>query len=130
MTFINLSVSDLKKSMNFFNEMGFSFNMQFTDENAACMVINDNTFAMLLTEAHFKNFTNKEIANAATHTEVLVSFAVESREQVDAILKKAIESGGSPATDLKDLGFMYQAGFQDLDGHIWEVFYMDMEAQQ
>ncbi|WP_347834848.1 VOC family protein [Gracilibacillus sp. JCM 18860] len=99
MTFINLPVKDLEKSMNFFKQIGFSFNPQFTDENAASMVINDNTFSMLLTEAHFQNFTDKEIVNATKQTECLVSFAVESREQVDAIIKKAIDAGGSYASE-------------------------------
>ncbi|MFP3919816.1 VOC family protein [Lysinibacillus telephonicus] len=125
MTFINLPVKDLKKSMSFFEQIGFSFNMQFTDDNAACMVINDHTFSMLLTEAHFKNFTSKEIVDATRQTESLISLAVESREQVDAIVEKAIAAGGSLASDPRDYGFMYQVGFQDLDGHIWEVFYME-----
>ncbi|PWU69874.1 VOC family protein [Gracilibacillus dipsosauri] len=128
MTFINLPVKDLEKSMNFFKQIGFSFNPQFTDENAASMVINDNTFSMLLTEAHFQNFTDKEIVNATKQTECLVSFAVESREQVDAIIKKAIAAGGSYASEPRDYGYMYQVGFQDLDGHIWEVFHMDQSG--
>ena len=124
MTFINLPVKDLKKSMDFFNQIGFAFNMQFTDDNAASMIINDSTFAMLLTEAHFKNFTDKEIIDATKQVECLVSFAVESREQVDIIVEKALKAGGSRAHEPKDYGFMYQASFQDLDGHIWEVSYM------
>ncbi|BDH63766.1 extradiol dioxygenase [Lysinibacillus sp. PLM2] len=127
MTFINLPVKDLKKSMSFFNQIGFSFSMQFTDENAACMIINDQTFTMLLTESHFKNFTNKGIVDATTQTEVLVSLAMESRDEVDAILEKAIEAGGKLASERRDYGFMYQVGFQDLDGHIWEVFHMEQE---
>ncbi|MDV4150757.1 VOC family protein [Clostridium sp. AL.422] len=124
MTFINLPVKDLKKSMDFFKEIGFTFNPQFTDDNAASMIINDNTFAMLLTEAHFRNFTNKEIIDATKQVECLVSFAVESREQVDIIVEKALKAGGSRAQEPKDYGFMYQANFQDLDGHIWELSYM------
>ena len=130
MTFINLPVKDLGKSMDFFKKIGFSFNPQFTDENAACMVINDHTFSMLLTKAHFKNFTDKEIVDATRQSEVLVSFAANNREQVDDILKKAIEAGGSPSSDPKDYGSMYQVGFLDLDGHIWEVFYMDQSGHQ
>lgn len=130
MTFINLPVKDLKKSISFFEQIGFSFNMQFTDENAACMVINDHTFSMLLTEAHFKNFTNKEIVDATRQTESLISLAVENREQVNAIVEKAIAAGGTLASDPQDYGFMYQVGFQDLDGHIWEVFYMEQGGNE
>lgn len=126
MTFINLPVKDLEKSKNFFSQIGFSFNMQFTDDNAACMVINDNTFSMLLTEEHFKNFTNKKIIDATEQTEFLVSLAVENRERVDTIVEKAIEAGGRLASEPRDYGHMYQVGFQDLDGHIWEVFHMEL----
>lgn len=130
MTFINLPVKDLKKSMGFFELIGFSFNMQFTDENAACMVINDQTFSMLLTEKYFKNFTNKEIVDATRQTESLVSLAAENREQVDAIVEKAINVGGKLVSEPRDYGFMYQIGFQDLDGHIWEVFHMEQEGNK
>lgn len=130
MTFINLPVKNLKKSMNFFNKLGFTFNMQFTDENATSMIINDNTFSMLITEAHFKNFTNKEIIDANKQVEFLLSFPVMSREEVDMIIEKALEAGGRRAQEPKDYGFMYQASFLDLDGHIWEAFYMDQEASQ
>lgn len=130
MTFINLPIKDLKKSMNFFSQIGFTFNMQFTNENAASMIINDNTFSMLLTEAYFNNFTNKHIIDATKQVECLVSFAVESREQVDIILEKALEAGGTRAHDPIDYGFMYQASFQDLDGHIWELCYMNQEGNE
>lgn len=130
MTFINLPVKDLEQSKRFFNQLGFTFNPQFTNENAACMVINENTFSMLLTEAHFRNFTSKDIVDATKQTESLVSFAVDSREQADAILEKAIAAGGSLASDPRDYGYMYQVGFQDLDGHIWEVFYMEQGGNQ
>lgn len=130
MTFINLPVKDLKKSMSFFSQVGFTFNMQFTDDNAASMIINDNTFSMLITEAHFKNFTNKEIIDATKQVESLVSFAVESREQVDIIVKKALKAGGSRAQDPKDYGFMYQTSLQDLDGHIWKVVYVDQGTNE
>src|SRR5690606_26912691 len=130
MTFINLPVKDLKKAMDFFSHIGFTFNSQFTDDNAACMVINEQTFAMLLTEARFKDFTNKEIIDASKSVEVLLGFSAESREQVNEVVNKAIDAGGSPAYDSKDYGFMYQASFMDLDGHVWEVIYMDPEAVQ
>nr|WP_229753644.1 VOC family protein [Paenibacillus segetis] len=125
MTFINLPVKDLKQAIDFFTQLGFSFNPQFTDDNATCMIINDNTFAMLLVESYFKNFTNKEIVDATKSTEVLVSLLADSKEQVNEIVNKALTAGGSPSSDPKDLGFMYQWGFQDPDGHIWELSYMD-----
>lgn len=130
MTFINLPVKDLKKSMDFFDKLGFTFNMEFTDENAASMIINDNTFAMLITESHFKNFTNKEIIDANKQVEFLLSFASANREEVDMFVEKALEAGGRRSQEPKDYGFMYQASFLDLDGHIWEAFYMNQEANQ
>ncbi|MFC5466065.1 VOC family protein [Lederbergia graminis] len=130
MTFINLPVKDLQKTMDFFTHIGFAFNPQFTDENAASMIINDNTYAHFLIESYFKTFITKEISDAKKSTEVLIALAAESKEQVDEIVNKAIASGGSPASDPKDLGFMYQWSFQDLDGHIWEVAYMDPSAMQ
>lgn len=130
MTFINLPVKDLQKTMDFFTHIGFSFNPQFTDDKAASMVINDNTFAHFLIESFFKGFTPNAISDAKKSTEVLIALSAESKEQVDEIVNKAIEGGGSPASDKQDHGFMYQWSFQDLDGHIWEVAYMDPVAFQ
>lgn len=130
MTFVNLPVKDLKKSIDFFSHIGFAFNPQFTDDNATCMIINEHTFAMLLTENRFKDFTSKDIVDAFRNIEVLVGFSAESREQVDDIVSKAFEAGASPAAESQDYGFMYQASFMDLDGHVWEVIYMDPEAAQ
>ncbi|WP_248927845.1 VOC family protein [Paenibacillus hamazuiensis] len=129
-TFINLPVKDLKKTMDFFSQLGFEFNMQFTDDNAACMVINDNTFAMLLVETFFQTFTKKELADAAKSTEVLIGLSADSRSEVDEIVNKALSVGGSAAGDTQDHGFMYSRSFQDVDGHIWEVIYMDQSAIQ
>ncbi|WP_062051910.1 VOC family protein [Bacillus sp. JCM 19034] len=129
-TFINLPVSNLQKTIDFFTNIGFTFNPHFTDDNAACMVINDHTFAMLLTHSHFKNFTKKSITDTTDNTEVLIAFAVESREQVDDVVRKAIQSGGSPASEPTDHGFMYQASFLDLDGHTWELLYMEPTSIQ
>lgn len=129
-TFINLPVKDLKNTMDFFRQIGFEFNLQFTDENAACLVINENTFAMLLVESFFQTFTKKELVDATRNTEVLVALSVDSRTQVDEIVNKAFAAGGSPANDPQDHGFMYGWSFQDVDGHIWEVFYMDESATQ
>jgi uncharacterized protein len=129
--FVNLPVKDLGKSMDFFKSLGFSFNPQFTDETAACMVVSEDIYVMLLTNEKFKEFTPKEICDATRSTEVLVALSCESRPVVDDFVRKAIGAGGSTYNDPKDYGFMYAHGFQDLDGHIWEVFYMEsMPPQQ
>ena len=122
--FVNLPVKNLGKSIEFFKSLGFNFNPQFTDETAACMVISEDIFAMLLTREKFKEFTPKEICDATKCTEVLVALSCESRPEVDEYVRKAIAGGGSTYSDPKDYGFMYAHGFQDLDGHIWEVFHM------
>lgn len=124
--FLNLPVKDLKKSMDFFTHLGFSFNLQFTDEKAACLVINDGSiYAMLLTEPMFQTFTKKQIADATKTTEVFIGIDVESREKVDALVAKAVEAGGSVYISPADHGWMYQHSFADLDGHQWEILYMD-----
>jgi predicted lactoylglutathione lyase len=123
--FVNLPVKDLGKSMNFFESLGFAFNPQFTDETAACMVVSAESYVMLLTNAKFKEFTPKELCDATRSTEVLVALSRESRPEVDELVRKALDAGGSTYNDPKDYGFMYTHGFQDLDGHIWEVFHME-----
>lgn len=112
--------------MEFFGKLGFTFNEQFTDENAACMVIGENLYTMLLTEAFFQTFITKEIADTTKVTEVLNALSVESREEVDEMMAKALEAGANEPREPQDQGFMYSRAFEDLDGHIWEVFYMDM----
>ena len=126
--FVNLPVKDLSKSMEFFKKLGFTFNPQFTDETAACMVISGDIYAMLLTYAKFKEFTPKAICDATKSTEVLVCLSRESREQVSDLVGKAVAAGGTTYAESKDYGFMYQHGFQDVDGHIWELIYMDPSA--
>lgn len=126
--FVNLPVKDLQRSMNFFRHLGFSFNEQFTDEKAACLVLGEKIYAMLLTESFFKTFTKKEIADASKTTEVLIALDAESREQVDDVVKKAIEAGGSTYLEPQDHGWMYSHSFADPDGHQWEIVYMDEEA--
>jgi uncharacterized protein len=116
--FVNLPVKDLRESMGFFDKLGFTFNPQFTDETAACMVISDSIYAMLLTHAKFKEFTPKAICDATKSTEVLVCLSCESRAQVDDNVRKAVAAGGSTYNEPQDHGFMYAHGFQDLDGHI------------
>jgi len=123
--FVNLPVKDLKKSMNFFTKLGFTFNPQFTDDNAACMIIGENIYSMLLIEKFFKGFTKKEISNAKKTTEVLIAIDAESREKVDELIKKAVDAGGTIYRDPDDHGWMYSHSFADLDGHQWEVLYMD-----
>ena len=126
--FVNLPVKDLQKSIAFFTHLGFSFNPQFTDETATCMIISDSIFAMLLTHPKFQQFTKKDIADATKTTEVLIALDVESREKVDELVGKAVEAGGSIYADIQDHGWMYQHSFADLDGHQWELFYMDESA--
>ncbi|MGP0584741.1 VOC family protein [Paenibacillus timonensis] len=126
--FVNLPIKDLQRSMNFFLALGFEFNPQFTDEKAACLVIGENIFAMLLTEEYFKSFTKKEIPDTSGHSEVIVALSADSRNQVDDIVNKALASGGKPYSDPVDHGFMYTWSFQDPDGHLWEIMYMDASA--
>ena len=126
--FVNLPVKDLKKSMEFFIKLGYTFNAQFTDETAACMVIAEDIFAMLLTEAKFKGFTPNAICDARKSTEMLVALSCDTRDQVDDTVRKAVAAGGNTYNKPQDHGFMYGHGFQDLDGHIWEVFFMEPSA--
>ncbi|HEU4521249.1 MAG TPA: VOC family protein [Thermoanaerobaculia bacterium] len=128
--FINLPVRDLKKSMQFFSSLGFSFNRQFTDDNAACMVISEEAFVMLLREPFFRTFTKRELADTTRTTEGLFALSCESRAEVDEMVKKAIAAGGTHAMDSQDHGFMYGWSFYDLDGHHWEVLWMDPKAVQ
>lgn len=128
--FVNLPVKDLEKSMTFYKALGYSINEKWTDETAACVVISEEIHAMLLTYLKFKMFTPKEICDATKSTEVLVALSCENREQVDDLVKKAVAAGGSTYNEPQDHGFMYAHGFQDLDGHIWEVFYMDPAAAE
>ena len=128
--FVNLPVKDLAKSMAFFKKVGFSFNPQFSDETAACMVMSDDIYAMLLTHAKAKQFTKKAIADAHETTEVLVALSVESKAKVDEVAGKALEAGASDAYPPKDYGFMFTRSFEDPDGHIWEVFWMDPKHVQ
>lgn len=123
--FVNLPVRDLGKSIAFFGSLGYSFKQQFTDETATCMVVAENIFVMLLSEEKFRSFTPKPICDAHTSTEVLICLQVDSREQVDALVGKAQAAGGALYKAAQDHGFMYGHGFQDLDGHIWEIIYMD-----
>lgn len=126
--FVNLPVKDLPKSMDFFKALGFEFNPQFTDETGACMIISGDIFTMLLTHEKFKMFTPGEICDAKKSTEVLVCLSRESREDVDDMVRRAVAAGGSTYNEPQDHGFMYGHGFQDLDGHIWELVYMEQTS--
>lgn len=126
--FVNLPVKDLNKSVAFFTSLGFSFNPQFTDEKATCMIIGENIFAMLLVEPFFKTFTKKEISDAHKSTEVLIALDATSRDEVKSMVAKAIAAGGTQYMDPQDHGWMYQHSFADLDGHQWEILYMDESA--
>src|SRR5215203_2490972 len=123
--FVNLPVRDLNNSIEFFRKIGFPHNPQFTDETAACMVISEDIYAMLLTHAKFKEFTPKEICDATKATEVITCLSCESKMQVDDIIGKAVAAGGNTYKSPMDYGFMYGNAFQDLDGHIWEFIWMD-----
>ena len=126
--FVNLPVKNLPKSINFFTQLGYTFNPQFTDENATCMIISENIFVMLLVEPFFKSFIKKEIADSSQTTEVILCLSAESKNEVDELVRKAIEAGGSVPNAAQDQGFMYSHGFEDLDGHLWEVMYMAAQA--
>jgi predicted lactoylglutathione lyase len=128
--FVNLPVKDLNRTVEFFTKLGFSFNPQFTDENATCMVIGEEIFVMLLVEKFFKSFTNKEICDATKDAEVIVALSAESRENVDQMINRVIQAGGRESREPQDHGWMYGRGFQDIDGHHWEVIYMDVSAMQ
>ncbi|MFD5031283.1 VOC family protein [Streptomyces sp. NPDC058220] len=126
--FVNLPVKDLETSRTFFSKLGYTFNAQFSDESTACLVISDTIYAMLLEESRFKEFTRKDVADASKTTEVILALGVESREKVDELADTALASGGSPANEPIDHGFMYGRSFQDPDQHIWEVMWMDPAA--
>ena len=126
--FVNLPVKDLDRSVAFFTQLGYTFNPQFTDENATCMIVSDNIFVMLLVEDFFKSFTKKEIPDTATNAQVILALSSESREQVDEWVNKAVAAGATTPNEKQDQGFMYGWGFQDLDGHLWETMYMDPNA--
>ena len=123
--FINLPIKDLDRSVEFFSKLGFTFNQQFTDKNATCMVIGDNIFAMLLVEPFFKTFTKKELADTTKTIEVINAISVDSKKEVDEIIEKALKAGAIEPRPAQDYGWMFARSFTDLDNHFWEVFYMD-----
>lgn len=123
--FVNLPVRDLGRAVAFFRALGFDFNPKFTDDKAACLVVDEHVQVMLLVEPFFAGFTRKPVADARQATEVLLAIAVDSRQAVEALVARAVAAGAATPMPPKDMGFMYQHGFEDLDGHQWEVFHMD-----
>ncbi|PZT68440.1 glyoxalase [Streptomyces sp. SW4] len=128
MIFVNLPVNDIDASKKFFSELGYTINPQFSDENTASVVISDTIVAMMLARPKYAEFTKKEIVDATKSSEVLIALSAESREKVDELVDKAIAAGGSPTGETQDHGFMYGRAFDDLDGHTWEVVWMDPAA--
>ncbi|MFD1031030.1 VOC family protein [Metaplanococcus flavidus] len=122
--FVNLPVKDLDKSMTFFSDIGFEFNEQMTDKNAACLIVGPNMFVMLLVEEFFKTFSKKQLADPRTSTEVIISISTDSRAGVDELVNDALSAGGTVSNDKMDNEFMYGWSFEDIDGHLWEVMYM------
>lgn len=125
MIFVNLAVKDLQRSIDFFTQLGFEFNTEMTDENATCLVVGENIYVMLLVEPFFKTFTKKSLADPTASTEVIVAISADSREGVDDLVNKALAAGGSASNDKMDNEYMYGWSFQDPDGHLWEVIYME-----
>ena len=128
--FVNLPVKDLNKTVEFFTKLGFTFNPQFTDENATCMIVGKDIFVMLLVEKFFKTFTKKEISDTTKNTEAIVALSAQSREEVDQMMEKVVDAGGKEARDPQDHGWMYGRSFEDINGHLWEIFYMDESAMK
>jgi predicted lactoylglutathione lyase len=128
--FVKLAVRDLKKSIEFFRTLDFQFKPKFTDDNGACMIVGNDAFVMLLAQPFFKTFTNREICDTGRYSEGLFALSCGSRAEVDEFVKKALAAGGTKAMPPQDHGFMYGWSFYDLDGHHWEVFWMDPAAVQ
>jgi uncharacterized protein len=128
--FVNLPVKDLNKTVEFFTKLGFTFNPRFTDENTTCMIVGKDIFVMLLVEKFFKTFTKKEISDTTKNTEAIVALSAQSREEVDQMMEKVLDAGGREARDPQDHGWMYGRSFEDINGHLWEIFYMDESAMK
>ena len=123
--FLNLPVKDLNKSVEFFTKLGYTFNQQFTSPEATCMIVSDTIYVMLLVESYFQSFITKKIADTKTTVEALIGLSAESKEAVDKLVDTAISAGGTQTKDPQDHGFMYTRTFEDLDGHVWEIFWMN-----
>jgi predicted lactoylglutathione lyase len=130
MLFVNMPVGDLERSKAFFAKLGFSYNPNFTDDTAACMLIGEQAFVMLLDREKFAEFSKLPIADPTTHALALYSFSASSRDEVDAVSAAALAAGGTEADEAEDFGFMYSRSFFDLDGHGWQVMWMDPAAAE
>ena len=128
--FVNLPIKDLNRTVELFTKLGFTFNPQFTDENATCMIIGEDIYVMLLVERFFKTFTKKEICDVTKDAEVIVALSAESREKVDQMMNRVLEAGGKESRQAQDHGWMYVRSFEDIDGHLWEIVYMNESALQ
>lgn len=128
--FVNLPVKNLSKSIAFFTQLGYGFNPQFTDDKAGCMLISDDICVMLVSEEFFKTFIKKEICDSSRYAESITCLTANSKAEVDEMVAKAVKGGAKTPVPPQDHGFMYQHGFEDLDGHLWEYFYMDPSAMQ
>ncbi len=128
--FLNLPVKDLNKSIAFFSGLGYTFNQQFTDDKATCMIIGENIFAMLLVEPFFKSFMKKEICDTSKYAEAITCLSAANKAAVDTLVDKALSLGATSYNEPMDQGFMYSRSFQDIDGHLWEIMYMDPSAIQ
>ncbi len=128
--FVNLAVAELGRSVDFFTKLGFSFDPRFTDETTTCMLVGEDAYVMLLERPRFQDFTKKEVVDSTRQTEAILALGADSRDGVDELADKALASGGSPANDPMEMGWMYGRSFQDPDGHLWEVFWMDLAAAE
>jgi predicted lactoylglutathione lyase len=128
--YVNLAVEDLARSVAFFTALGFTFDPKLTDESATAMIVNDQATVMLLVRGRFADFTQKELVDATAQTEAILALSADSREAVDALADAALAAGGSPANEPMEMDFMYGRSFDDPDGHLWEVFWMDMAAAE
>ncbi|WP_454873065.1 VOC family protein [Paraburkholderia xenovorans] len=127
--YVNLAVDDLERSKAFFSAIGLSFEPRFTNGQAACLILGEDIYAMLLVKHLFKSFTRKSLCDPKESTEALVGLSCESRQEVDALVARALAAGGTVPRAPQDYGFMYGHGFEDIDGHIWELIYMDPNAR-
>jgi len=128
--FVNLPVSDVAASKAFFGGLGFEFDPKFSDATTACMILSEHAWVMLLEKDRFTDFTTKPTADANASTEAILAVSAESREGVDTFADAALGAGATPAKEPMELGFMYGRSFHDLDGHHWEVMWMDQEAAE
>jgi predicted lactoylglutathione lyase len=124
--FVNLPVKNLEVTSTFFSKMGYKFDPQFSDEKAKCMIISDDIYVMLLVEPFFRSFTNKDIPDTAKTSGVILTLALNSKDEVDDLMRKCISAGGKDVSRGQETDFMYLKSFEDPDGHIWEIFHMDM----